>query len=316
VVYALALLAGITAPATNVGLGVLLPRLVPDHDLGAANALVSLGQQLSQFAGPVAAGLCVAVVGGPTVLLIDAASFLVMTAVLWGLPDTPAPPPRARNSPRSWLGFGTLLRHPNIRVVTLMSAVFFLAYWPTEPALPLYSRVTLQAGAGGYGLLLSAFGAGALVGLLAIPWVSRLPRPGIALAAIAVLWGLLLFPLTFLHALAPAAIFLAVAGASWAPYSATELTLLQRLAPPHQRGEILGAQASLVTATGPLGIMLGGILLVRLSAAQVIGISAAACILAGAAGLLSPTLRSIRRIAGDAAPAGEDRAGSLVSDRA
>ncbi|MGH2388841.1 MAG: MFS transporter, partial [Chloroflexota bacterium] len=243
-----------------------------------------------------AAGLMVSLIGGPAVLLIDAATFLVMMCVLWTLPDMAEQhsPDQPRQRPR--LGFGTLIRHREIRLLTMLSIIFFLAYWPTEPALPLYSRLILKSGAAGYGLLLSAFGAGAVMGLAAIPWVGRLSRPGMVLAVIAVLWGGLLLPLSVLHSLAPAALFLALAACAWAPYTTIELTLVQRLTPPRQRGEMLGAQASLTTATGPLGLLLGGVLLTHVSAAVVLGISAAACVAAGAAGLLSPTLRSIRGV--------------------
>lgn len=57
-----------------------------------------------------------------------------------------------------------------------------------EPALPLYSRDVLQAGPAGYGLLWSAFGAGALLGLATVPLVTCL-RPGLALGGNALLWG-------------------------------------------------------------------------------------------------------------------------------
>jgi MFS family permease len=305
VVYGLAFLAGITTPATSVGLQVIMPRLVPDRELPAANGLMSLSGQIAMLAGPATAGLAVSLIGGPAVLFIDAATFLVMVGVLSTLPNLPEHHPSDQPEKRRHLGFGTLFRHREIRLLTLLSFVFFLAYWPTEPALPLYSKFILKSGSAGYGLLISMFGAGAVLGMLTIPWIGRLPRPGMAQSAVAVLWGGLLFPLSVLHSLVPAAIFLALAAFAWAPYNTIELTLIQRLTPPRQRGEILGAQASLTTATGPLGLLLGGILLTHISAAAVLGISAGACIAVGAGGLLSPTLRSIQRVDNDIQEAGE-----------
>lgn len=307
-VYGLAFLAGITTPATSVGLQVIMPRLVPDRELATANGLISLTGQIAMLGGPAAAGISVSLIGGPSVLLIDSVTFLLMAGVLWTLPNLPEQRSSDQPGKRLRLGFGALLRHREIRLLTLLSFVFFLAYWPTEPALPLYSRLILKSGAAGYGLLISAFGAGAVLGMLTIPWIGRLPRPATALTAIAVLWGGLLFPLSVLHSLVPATIFLALAAFAWAPYNTIELTLLQRLTPADQRGEILGAQASLTTATGPLGLLLGGVLLTHISAAAVLGISAGACVVVGAAGLFSPTLRSIRR-ADDATQAMSDRPG-------
>jgi hypothetical protein len=87
----------------------------------------------------------------------------------------------------------------------------------------------------------------------------------------------------------------AVAGASWAPYTPMETTLLQRLVPAEIRGQVFGARHSLVVAAAPLGAAFGGLLLQYLSAPAVIAISGLACVLAGLGGLVSPALRQLRR---------------------
>ena len=97
------------------------------------------------------------------------------------------------------------------------------------------------------------------------PWL-----PGTALATIAVLWGALLCPLFFIRQLPLAMLFLGVAGASWAPYTPMETTLLQRLVPAGIRGQVFGAQHSLVVAAAPLGAACGGVLLQYLPAPLVI----------------------------------------------
>jgi Transmembrane secretion effector len=106
--------------------------------------------------------------------------------------------------------------------------VYFLAYGPLEPALPLYSRDVLHAGASGYGLLWSAFGAGAWLGLVTVPVVSRL-RPGLALAGNALLGGDTAAPLLITDT-TPAMLILALGGLIWAPYLTVEASLLGRTA--------------------------------------------------------------------------------------
>jgi hypothetical protein len=90
-----------------------------------------------------------------------------------------------------------------------------------------------------------------------------------AQAMIAVLWGALLCPLFFIQELPLAMLFLAVAGASWAPYTPMETTLLQRLVPPEIRGQVFGARHSRVVAAAPLGAAFGGVLLQCFSAPAV-----------------------------------------------
>jgi hypothetical protein len=289
-IYGLSLAAGALLPATDVGVRVVLPRLVDEPELEPANAMLSIGDQVSALVGPAAGGVLVGLVGAPPVLLLDAASFLAMAAFVRSLPDNPAPaaaPPPAHGSTGR-----LLLRGPTVRTVLALTLVYFLAYGPLEPALPLYSRDVLHAGPGGYGLLWSAFGAGALLGLATIPVVSRL-RPGIALAGNALLWGATLLPLVAITSTVPAILVLAVGGLVWAPYITLEASLLQRMVPASMLGWVFGVRRGVTAAAVPLGAAAGGLLLDHTTPSQVIGLSAATCILAGTAALCSPALHRL-----------------------
>jgi MFS family permease len=179
-----------------------------------------------------------------------------------------------------------------VRVVLVVTLVYFLAYGPLEPALPVYSRDVLDTGAGGYGLLWSAFGAGALVGLATVPVVRRL-RPGLALAGNALAWGTALLPLLIVTGIAPAMLALAVGGLIWAPYVTLESSLLQRLVPAHLLGRVFGVRRAVSAAAVPLGAAGGGLLLDHVPSTAVIGASAVACMLAGGAALCVPALRRL-----------------------
>jgi MFS family permease len=300
-VYGLALLAGLVEPATNVGVRVMLPDLVEDEQLESGNALFSVSEQFSFLAGPALAGLLVGTLGGPAVLLLDSASFLIMTVILFSLPDITRQPAKTKAEPpagptgASQTNFRALFRLKEVWIITGLSFVFFVAYGPLEPALPLYSQDVLKTDASGYGLLWSAFGVGAVLGLLTIPYLAKQPRSGITFAMVAILWGAFLVPLIWLTDLAPAMLFLAIAGCAWAPYTTIEISMLQRLIPVDLRGRVFGARSTLMSAAGPLGFLVGGLLLNILAANLVIGISALACIAAGVAGLLTPAIRNITR---------------------
>src|ERR671923_210898 len=84
--FLLTFLVGMLVPATEVGLRSILPDLVKDEDLDAANMLWSFSLNLSLIVGPAAAGLLIASFGGPSVLLIDAGTFAVMAVVAITLP--------------------------------------------------------------------------------------------------------------------------------------------------------------------------------------------------------------------------------------
>lgn len=295
-VFALASLAGALSPATTAGVRAFMPHLVDDADLDRANTLTAASLQFSYLAGPVAAGFAVARVGGPWALFIDAASFLLMGLLALTLPTITHGPQVAQHAAANrWLGFGALFSLRYVSALTLLSLVFFFSYGPLEAALPVYSDQILHASAGGYGLLWTGFGVGAFAGVLTLTRLSHRWRPSIALPMIAVLWGALLCPLFLIHQLPLAMLFLGLAGASWAPYTPMETTLLQRLVPADIRGQVFGARHSLVVAAAPLGAALGGVLLQYLSAPLVIAISGVACILAGLGGLASPSLRQLQQ---------------------
>ena len=224
------------------------------------------------------------------------ASFLLMGLLVLTLPTITRESRVAQHATANrWLGFGALFSLRYVPALTLLSLVFFFSYGPLEAALPVYSSQTLHANADGYGLLWTGFGVGAFAGVLTLTKLSHRWAPSIALPMIAVLWGALLCPLFFVRQLPLAMLFLGVAGASWAPYTPMETTLLQRLVPAEIRGQVFGARHSLVVAAVPLGAAFGGVLLQYLSSPLVIVVSGLACILAGLGGLVSPSLRQLKR---------------------
>ncbi|MDB5078986.1 MAG: transporter [Chloroflexi bacterium] len=303
VIYLLAVLAGMLTPATNVGVRVLMPEMVSNDELESANGLLSAGEQFSFMAGPATAGFLISLLGGASVLLIDAVSFLVMGLLLFSLPDiirSKTGESTRQSKGFNWSGFGVFFKLKEVRIITTLSFVFFLAYMPLEPALPLFTRQQLGTDAGGFGLLWSSFGAGAVVGLIFIPFLARYARPGVVFSTVALAWGLFLMPLVWLTSLPLAMFFFFLAGCAWAPYMTIETTMLQRLTPAPLRGQVFGIRSTLLSTCSPLGIFLGSVLLQFLTANLVIGISALACILAGVTGLLSPRLRQITRPAKEA----------------
>jgi predicted MFS family arabinose efflux permease len=293
--FVLVLLAGALSPASAAGVRAFVQHLVDNDALDRANALTATSLQFSYLAGPAAAGFAIAKLGGPWALFIDAASFLVIGLLVLTLPTITREPRVAQHAATNrWLGFSALFSLPYVPALTFLSLVFFFSYGPLEAALPVYTGQALHASAAGYGLLWMGFGVGTFAGVLMLTKLSRRLRPSIALPMIAVLWGVLLYPLFFIRQLPLAMLFLGAAGASWAPYTPMETTLLQRLVPAQIRGQVFGARHSLIVAAAPLGAALGGLLLQYLSAPLVIAISGLACILAGLGGLVLPSLRAGR----------------------
>jgi MFS family permease len=291
--FLLTCLAGMLVPATEVGSRSILPELVEDKDLEAANMLWSFSLNLSLIIGPALAGFLVALFGGPAVLLIDATTFAIMALVAATLPTLKRSAPAVQVPLSERLGLRQLWQMKAVRYTTLLSLIFFFSYGPLEAAMPLYSEAVLQTDARGYGLLWAALAAGALIGTLSSTMLSRRLHLGVALPLIAFLWGASLLPMAFTHKLWLACGFLLVGGMMWGPYTPMETTLLQRYVPKAQLGRVFGARSTLLTGGTPLGLAIGGILLAFVPSTFVIAFSALACILVGLSGLVSPAFRSL-----------------------
>lgn len=291
--FLLTCLAGMLVPATEVGSRSILPELVEDRDLDAANMLWSFSLNLSLIIGPAIAGFLVASFGGPSVLLIDATTFAIMALVAATLPTVKRGAPAVQVPLSERLGLRQLWQMKAVRYTTLLSLIFFFSYGPLEAAMPVYSDAVLQTDAQGYGLLWSALAAGALIGTLSSTTLSQRLHLGIALPLIALLWGVSLLPMAFTNKLWLACGFLLVGGMMWGPYTPMETTLLQRNVPKAQLGRVFGARSTLLMGGSPVGLAIGGILLAFVPSTFVIAFSALACILVGLSGLASPAFRSL-----------------------
>jgi MFS family permease len=293
-VYVLALFSGILSPATEVGCRIVIPRLVTDQELERANSLSSMSWDFATLVGPALAGILVTITSAPTVLLLDAASFMLMGTMVLSLRrfQREQGMEEQDENHRSLLGFGTIFRMRAVRFLTVLTLLFLFAQGLSEVAIPVYSQNTLGTGAAGYGLLMSAFGVGSLLALALISQFWSLnKRQGLSLAAILVLSGLTLLPLVLLRTLPVAMLIMALAGFAAAPYYVVEQSLMQRLVPKNVRGQVFGARGALNVAGYPLGGAIGGLLMTVMAAPFVIGISALLCIGMGFACLVSPTIR-------------------------
>ena len=291
--FLLTFVAGMLVPATEVGSRSILPDLVEDEELDAANMLWSFSLNLSLVIGPAVAGLLVASFGGPSVLLIDAVTFAVMAFIAVTIPNVERSKPSGQAPLSERLGIRQLWDMKIVRYTTLLSLVFFFSYGPLEAAMPLYSDAILQTDARGYGLLWSALATGALLGTMGSSTLSQRLRLGVALPLIALLWGASLFPIALTDKLWLACGLLFLGGLMWGPYTPMETTLLQRNVPKDQLGRVFGARSTLLTAGSPLGLAVGGVLLAFVPSTAVIAFSALACILVGVGGLLSPAFRGM-----------------------
>lgn len=246
-----------------------VPALVRPEDLTPANALLASSFNFSFAAAPAFGGLLVAVSGFRAALLFDAATFLVSAAFLWRLPALP-PAQVVGESAVSGVrkfaeefreGLSYLLRHRVARAVGvgMFLSVAFAAM--DNVALVFLTRDTLGAGEAGYGLALSAWGAGMVVAPLLLLRGRTQPRMGLVL-----LVGLgVMGTGQVLTGLAPflgfALVMMALGGSGNGLENVATDTIIQKVVDRPMLGRVFGTVYGLIFLGESLAYALGGPLL-------------------------------------------------------
>lgn len=146
----------------------LVGEMVPRSDLPAAIALNSMGFNIARSVGPALGGIIVATIGAFAAFAVNAISYLGLIAVLarW----QPARPPRVLPPESLGSAMAAGIRYvamsPNLSVVLVRGAVFGIAAIAVQALMPLIVRDLIKGGPLTYGLLLGAFGVGAVGGAL------------------------------------------------------------------------------------------------------------------------------------------------------
>jgi predicted MFS family arabinose efflux permease len=235
VLAALCTAAGAAYPQCVVA---LLPRLVADEDLPAANAARISITHLCVIGGPIL-GAVLLVLGSPAATFaVNGGSFLAGAVIVAALPRAafrrpagvePAAPARLRDELAT--GWHALREHPTALPLVGVEIVASAIYGASTVLFVLLA-VRLGLGAAGYGYLLSAMGAGGILAAGAASAAAASKRPQRALLGAVVAFGLSL-PLLALTGSVPAAIALvAIIGAGMMVSEVGVDTILQRSLDP------------------------------------------------------------------------------------
>jgi MFS family permease len=168
-----------------------IPKLLDEESLQAGNSLTQGSLQLSLMAGPAPAGYLISAFGIAMAFGFDAATFAVATFTLWLMktgrgtisPQTPpGPQTKAAGGILSLIGEGLRYswNNPVIRAIIFMiAAINFSFAGPFIIGLASLADRRFEAGPEAYGTMLSAWGAGALLGTLLAGVAGRTRRRGL-----------------------------------------------------------------------------------------------------------------------------------------
>ncbi|MFM9918761.1 MFS transporter [Lacisediminihabitans sp. H27-G8] len=246
----------------------LLPRLMPTAQLGAANSLVAVSDNLARLVGSPLGGIVFATLGLGGVVAMDVTSYLVSAVLLSaarveGPSDAPA-----GIAVGFWrnlaAGLTTIRTTPPLRIVLLIECIASLAQGVFLVLFVVFVVRILGANDTEVGLLRGVQAIGGILGGLVVGMLIRRVNTRILIG-----WGFVVFGLIALVTwnVAPVStvvvVYVALFVAMGIPAIATTagtITVVQGVTPPGSIGRVVATMGTLGLAAQGLGLVASGVL--------------------------------------------------------
>ncbi len=164
-IFAVAFASGVVGAPDTAARQVYVNDLVGAEKLSSAVSLNEVVINASRVVGPAVGGLLLATAGVGACIWFNAASFVPSLLVLVShrrLASRPADHGAAHDR-RFAVGWRYAWRHPTIRLMLLLAAASGMLF-NMNVSLPLVASRVFHLGGGGFGLMMSAFGVGGIIG--------------------------------------------------------------------------------------------------------------------------------------------------------
>jgi MFS family permease len=264
--------------------------LVGTQRLASAVSLNEVVLNTSRVLGPAAGGALLATLGVAACFVLNAASYLpplVVLAMHKGTGRAPSQPTTARGRKgkrpgQLRLALGYAWRNPTIRACLFLAAASGMLFNLNVP-LPLLATRTFHLGGGGYGLLMAAFGVGALPGAVLAAAGTGRPR-GRSVAALALVTSVLVLATACAPDAALGFAGMAATGCFSIWFIARANTLVQLESEASMRGRVMGVWNMALPGCEPITSPFVGWVAESAGAREGFGLAGVALILAAASG--------------------------------
>ena len=190
---------------------------VPPETLPSAVALNGISYNIARSFGPAIGGIVVAAAGAVAAFAANAVLYLPLLIVLflWRRTSQPSRLPRERLNRAIVSGVRYIANSPAIKIVLTRTLVTGLIGGSVSALMPLVARDLLHGGAQTYGIMLGAFGMGAVIGALNITEVRKRMSGEAAIRACALSMGGAIAAVALSREPVLTAAALVIAGAVW-----------------------------------------------------------------------------------------------------
>ena len=295
-IFIIAILLSTMSTFFNPTLSAFIPQIVKTENLTRANSLTQLSFSFSGILGPSLAGVLVAFIGTPSVMMLDAMSFFVSgTAILLILVKKVEV---IASEKRKFLhelkeGFVYIKSVQFVLSMVLLASVLNFFAGPLSIYLPVMAKNVLHAGSQGFGFLASSVSVGGFLGSLGLGLLGNIRRKGLVILGGIFLggWAIAFFGIST-H-LWVSMIILGLVGFFLSLTNVVLATLFQSMVPNQLQGRIFGTLNTMSMGLRPISMALAGVLSDLFKVQLVILVSGVLIALGGVYGFF---IKSVRRI--------------------
>ncbi|MFX1760136.1 MULTISPECIES: MFS transporter [Rhodococcus] len=286
-VYVLAVALGLNQCFENPARQSFMLELVGPEDLRNAVSLQSVLASCSRMIGPAVAGLVIAAGGLGVCFLLNAASFVAVVTSLLRLDVSrlQRSPAAARAKGQLREGFAYVRSTSDLAVPLLMMALVGCLAFEFQVVLPVLADHTFAAGAGAYGFLTAAMGAGSVVGgLVVATWGRTGTRP---LIVTSLAFGIALAVAAAAPNLTTLIVVMVIVGALSVTFTSTTNSSLQLAAAPTMRGRVMALWSVAFLGSTAIGGPIAGWVSEQWGGRAGLVLGAVACLVAAAMGIVA-----------------------------
>ena len=278
-------------PAWQASIG----EQVSGEHLPAAIALGTISYNVARSFGPAIGGIIVAAFGAMAAFAANAIFYLplIIAFLLWQREHKPSRLPPERIDRAIISGVRYALHAPPIRVVLIRTHVVGLAGASVSALTPLIAKDLLQGTASTYGLLLGAYGVGAVLGATGLDFVRQRLRPESAARSLTLLLGSMILVAGISSHTVLTCAALMVAGAAWMILVAQFNVAVQMSAPRWVTARALACYGSALTGGLARGAWLWGSVATAFGTGEAMMLSGAAMMLTALLGIIIPLAPSL-----------------------
>jgi MFS family permease len=258
-------------------------HMVDDRShLPNAIALNSTMVNGSRIIGPSVGGMIIALVGEGWCFLIDGVSYIAVIASLLAMRIVRSESPKKTTSLMKDFseGFHYVSRFSPVRSALTLLALVSMLGMPYSVLMPAIATRLLHGGAHTLGFLMTASGAGALVGALYLASRPSVLGLGRVMVVSSATFGIGLVAFSFSRSLILSLLLLTVVGAGMMITMASTNTIVQTIVREELRGRVMAFYTMAFLGTAPLGSLIAGAVAERIGPTTTIMAGGIGCILA------------------------------------